>query len=257
MSSIARALLLGLVALAAAGASGAPPTQKRHPATPQPDAQWIALFNGKNLDGWIVGRNNHWVVQDGFITLTRDPDGKEHNGDYLWTKDTYGDFVLELEFKVPERANSGVFLRTSNLKDPVYTGIEVQITNSYGRKALSRGGTAGAIYDCLAPSKNAIRPPGQWNQMQVTCRGSRIVVVLNGQQIIDMDLDRWTEPHRNPDGSKNKFPRALKDFARAGHIGLQDHGLPVWYRKLRIKRLDADTQPPRHQTTQLQRGPAH
>jgi len=164
-------------------------------------------------------------------------DGKEHNADYLWTQETYGDFILELEFRIPEQANSGVFIRTSDLKDPVYTGIEIQVANSYGREQLSRGGTAGAVYDCQAPAKNAVRKPGEWNHARVTCRGSRIGVVLNGEAVVDMDLDRWTEPQKNPDGSKNKFPRAMKDFARVGYIGLQDHGRPVWYRNLRVKRL--------------------
>jgi hypothetical protein len=62
-------------------------------------------------------------------------------------------------------------------------------------------------------------------------------VVLNGKQILEMDLDRWTEVRRNPDGTPNKYRRALKDYAREGHIGLQDHGRPVWYRRIRIKRL--------------------
>ena len=65
-----------------------------------------------------------------------------------------------------------------------------------------------------------------------------MAVGLNGEQVIDMDLSRWTKPHTNPDGTSNKFPRALKDFARKGHIGLQDHGLPVWYRNIKIRRLD-------------------
>jgi len=208
------------------------------PAAASENDGFVSLFDGKDLSAWTMGPDKSWVVEEGLITLRREMDGREHNADYLWTKETYGDFVLELEFKVPERANSGVFLRTSDLGDPVYTGIEVQVSNSYGRDTLSRGGTAGAIYDCLAPTKNAVKQPGEWNQYRITCRGGKITVVLNGQQVIDMDLDRWTEPNKNPDGTPNKFPRALKDFARRGYVGLQDHGRPVWYRNIRIKRLD-------------------
>ena len=220
-------------------AAGQPAAPRGYPA-PREDG-FASLFDGKDLSGWIAGAEKSWVVEDGVIVLRREFDAKEHNADYLWTKDTYGDFILELEFKIPERANSGVFLRTTDLKDPVYTGMEIQIANSYGQKGLSRGSTAGAIYDCLAPTKNTIRKPGQWNQLRVTCKGPKITVVLNGEQILDMDLDRWTQPNKNPDGSPNKFPRALKDFARAGHVGLQDHGLPVWYRNVRIQRLQQRT----------------
>jgi hypothetical protein len=202
------------------------------------DSSFVSLFNGRDLTGWLTGPDNAWVVEEGVLTLKREFDGQEHNLDYLWTREAYGDFILELEFRIPERANSGVFIRTADLKDPVYTGIEVQVANSYGQKNTNRGGTAGAIYDCLAPVKNTVKKPGEWNQMRIACRQNKIEVVLNGESIIDMDLDQWTEPHKNPDGSKNKFATALKDFARRGHIGLQDHGRPVWYRNIRIKKLD-------------------
>ena len=223
-----RHLRLAVFAILGASCSGT--------AAPGGDG-FVALWNGKDLSGWKTGPDNAWVVEDGVLTLKNRTDGKEHNADYLWTKESYGDFILELEFKIPEQANSGLFFRTSDLKDPVYTGIEMQVANSFGREQLSKTGTAGAMYDCQAPSKNAVRNPGEWNQVRLTCRGSRIEVVLNGEPVIDMDLGRWTEAQKNPDGSKNKFPRAMKDFARSGHIGLQDHGRPVWYRNLRIKRL--------------------
>ncbi len=198
---------------------------------------FVELFNGRNLDGWQVGPDNAWVVSDGVLTVQRDFDGQEHNQDYLWTQQQYGDFELELEFKVADDTNSGVYLRTADRQDPVYTGIEVQVANSFGRSELSRTSTAGAIYDCEAPGRNPLKPPGEWNRYVITCQGPHIRVSLNDQQIIDMNLDQWTTPHRNPDGSDNKFGTALKDFARSGHVGLQDHGRPVWYRNIRIKRL--------------------
>ncbi len=198
---------------------------------------FVTLFDGKNLDGWTMGPDRSWKVVDGEIRLQREFDGKEHNLDYLWTKQQYGDFVLTLEFKIPERANSGVFLRTADLKDPVYTGIEVQVSNSYGRREWGKGNCAGAIYDCLEPSANPVYQPGTWNRYTITCEGPKIKVVLNDQEVIHMDLDQWTQPHQNPDGSKNKFATPLRNFARTGYIGLQDHGREVAYRNVRVKRL--------------------
>ena len=63
--------------------------------------------------------------------------------------------------------------------------------------------------------------------------------MLNGELVSEADLDQWTEVRKNPDGTANKFTRPLKEFARTGYIGLQDHGTPVWYRNIRVKRLDA------------------
>ncbi|MFV2065398.1 MAG: family 16 glycoside hydrolase [Pirellulales bacterium] len=219
------------------GAGPAPPT-KAEAATGVGDKGWVTLFDGTSLDHWQTGPDRSWVVEDGAIALQREFDGKEHNLDYLWTRKPYRDFVLDIEFKVPQKANSGVFLRTSDLKDPVYTGLELQVTNSYGRPTLTRGGTVGAMYDLKAPKADAAKPAGQWNTCRVTCRGPHIVVEVNGRKVNELDLDQWTEPHKNPDGSKNKFPRAIKDFSRRGYIGLQDHGRPVWYRNIRIQPLD-------------------
>ncbi len=205
-------------------------------STPAGDG-FVPLFNGTDLGGWQAEPGSNWVVENGVIALNGKTDGQEHNGAYLWTREAYGDFILDLEFKIPERANSGIFLRTSDLRDPVYTDLEVQVANSHGKADLSRTGTAGALYDLQAPSKNPLRAPGEWNHVRVECRGARVAVTLNGEAVVDADLDRWTQTGQNPDGSKNKFKRPLKEFARRGHIGLQDHGRPVWYRNVRIKAL--------------------
>ena len=78
---------------------------------------------------------------------------------------------------------------------------------------------------------------GQWNCMVITAKANKIQIVLNGERIIDMDLDKWTEAHKNPDGTRNKFNTAYKDMPRVGHIGFQYHGHPVWYRNIKIKTL--------------------
>ena len=151
----------------------------------------------------------------------------------IWTKERFGNFVLDLEFKT--EGNSGVFFRTDDPKDCVQTGFEMQV---YKTAKTPNKHSCGALYDAQAPSEEMAKD-GQWNHVTITAIDSKIKIVLNGEQIINMDLNRWTEPGRNPDKekSKNKFRTALKDFKREGHVGLQDHGANVWYRKVRIKPL--------------------
>lgn len=202
--------------------------------------QCVTYFNevagSLNPSGWqnlLKNDLSNATYNDGSWTM----DGGElawHGGGYIWTKERYGDFILDLEYRVSEGANSGVFFRTADLEDIVHTGIEVQIHETTDG---SKYGACGAIYDCLAPSKNVAKKAGEWNHYTITCKANRITVVLNGEQIIDMDLNRWTEPHQNPDGTKNKFKTAYRDMAREGHIGFQDHGQPVWFRNLKIKEI--------------------
>ena len=149
----------------------------------------------------------------------------------IWTKDRFGDFVLELEFKT--EGNGGIFIRTDDPRDCVQTGIEMQVYRPVERPGKR---SCGAIYDALAPTKEMTKD-GEWNHVIITAVDNKINIVLNGEQIIDMDLNRWAEPHKNPDESKNKFRTALKDFKRQGYIGFQDHGANVWFRNVRIKRL--------------------
>jgi hypothetical protein len=64
-----------------------------------------------------------------------------------------------------------------------------------------------------------------------------ITVEHNGEKITDMDMDQWSEPSINPDGTKNKFKYAWKDMPHKGHIGLQDHGGKIWFRHIKLKSL--------------------
>ena len=183
------------------------------------------LFNGTDFTGWQTAAGQPvtkgWVAKDGAMV-------RESAVGDIWTKDRFGDFVLELEFKAS--GNSGVFIRTDNPKDNVQTGIEIQVDTPAAKPDKH---SVGALYDLVAPTKDNTKKD-DWNKMVVTARGSKIVVDINGEKVNEMDLDKWTEGGKNPDGSKNKFKTALKDFKREGHIGLQDHGAAVSYRNLRI-----------------------
>ena len=191
------------------------------------DCKWTVLFDGTDLSSWDNGAGGApgagWTIEDGVVTR------KEQAG-YIWTKEKYGDFVLELEYNT--KGNSGLFFRTGNPRDCVQTGLEMQIHLPVDQP---NRGSVGSIYDAVAPSKNAAVEG--WNKVVLTAKGSRITIVLNGEQIVDADLDQWTEAGKNPDGSPNKYRTALKDFPREGHVGLQEHGDVVSFRNIRIRPL--------------------
>ena len=182
----------------------------------------------KDLSDAVGGE--HWAWENGELVA------KTH--DTLWTKESYGNFVLDLDFKVIKESNSGVFLRSGNTKD-VLAALEIQVhENTDG----SKYGMVAAIYDVCPPKKNMAKPVGEWNHFTITCKDSLVIVVFNGEEVIHAELNDWPEKGKNPDGTPNKFRIPLKEFVRKGPIGLQGlHGkaqAPVWYRNLKIKSLD-------------------
>ena len=193
--------------------------------------EWISLFDGQTLDGWsTTGKAEGWVVEDGSIACLA------QDGKYLYTLEQYENFVLSIDFKIAEKTNSGIFFRWSDLNDPVHTGIEIQVFDSYGQETLDTH-TCGAIYDMVAPSSNPSKLAGEWNNIIITSIPNRITVEKNGVPIAEMDVDQWNQAGKNADGSKNKFKYAWKDLPQKGHIGLQDHGDRVWFREVKIKLL--------------------
>lgn len=185
-------------------------------------AKWNSVF-APDLSNADL-KPGSWVLKEGVLI-------RKGEGD-IWTKKTYRDFILHFEFKVDKGTNSGVFLRAA--EHTWLPWVEVQIMDSFG-KPVDRRDTCGAIYDILAPEVNAVRPAGQWNQMTIVASGPAIQVILNGQPVIEMNLNDWTEAGKNPDGSNNKFNIAYKDLPPEGFLGFQDHGYPIEYRNLKIK----------------------
>ncbi len=187
------------------------------------------LFDGSSLAAWRF-RDGGWVIDaQGQMSLAK-------GSGYIWTREPYENFILDLEVKVSPGCNSGVFFRTAP-DNPAQGGFEIQLLDT-AAKPIAGKHDSGALYDASAPLTNAMKPAGEWNRMVVICDGPLIQVILNGQVIQDLNIDHWDSPNRNPDGSENKFGTALKELPRRGHIGFQDHGTPLWYRNVRVKPLD-------------------
>ena len=159
--------------------------------------------------------------------------GAKANGD-LWTKESYGDFVVSLEFRTAEKSNSGVFLRSTDIVDWLQNSIEVQILQGDEDKPVH---LVGSIFDVAAPARQVPITPGEWYRYVITAKGNTITVVLNGEEVNKVNLDLWKDAGRNPDGTANKFTKAYKDMGRSGRVGLQDHGTPIEFRNLFIERL--------------------
>jgi hypothetical protein len=192
------------------------------------DAEWQSLTDG-TLAGWeTVGDADAWRPTDrGVVCAGGD-------GGYLYTEREYDDFELELEFRLTEGANSGVFVWLSNPQDPVNTGLELQLLDT---PDVEEPGThdCGALYDMVPPSSMPLSPAGEWNEFRVVCEGSRLTEALNGVEVVDADLDRWDTAGENPDGSANKFEYAWAELPHEGHVALQDHGDEVAFRDLRLR----------------------
>ena len=217
-------LLMGIVLLLRGLVWGQAAPKGGHPDT----TGWKDLFVPYLANA--VVNPGAWVMEDGELSAK--------DGSTIWTKESYGNFVLDLEFKVSKGANSGVFLRAGDIKD-VLSAFEIQIhENTDGTKY----GMVGALYDAKPPGKNMAKPVGEWNRYTITFQDSRLSLVFNGEQVMNIDLNDWSEAHKNPDGTQNKFAIPLKDFARAGPVGLQGlHGrerAPVWFRNMKIKVLN-------------------
>jgi len=175
---------------------------------------YLPIFNGHSVDGWktVNPNDKSWSAADGVLACS----GSE--GSYIYNVHKYGDFSLRLKYRIAPNGNSGVFLRVGDINDFPGSGTEVQILDSYGGEPSKAG--AGAIYDLIAPSKNMARPADQWNQFQISCWKGRLVIVMNGEKIIDTAIDQYDK---------------LKRLPAEGYLGLQNHHSRVEFRDISVK----------------------
>lgn len=199
-------------------------------------ADWQTLFDGRDLSAWrIFGKPVDapitWTVQDGAL-------GWQKGGGNLMTKESYADFELALEWKISPGGNSGVMFRVDpNGDKPPQTGPEIQILDDAKHKdGKGELTSAGSLYALYPRAKAAAKPVGEWNTMRLRVQGGRVQHWLNGELVVEAEIGS-ADWNQRVDASK--FAKFQQKFGKvpSGPILLQDHGDPVWFRNIRIRRL--------------------
>jgi hypothetical protein len=201
---------------------------------------FVSLFDGQTLNGWrFVGKaGEEYRVRDGAIVAEKGVHGN------LFTEKSYADFVLRFDFMCADPgANNGLGIRAPLDGDAAYVGMELQILEESGAEAkfgkLRPEQFHGSVYDVFAAKRGAMKPVGQWNTQEVVAQGRHIKVSVNGQVILDVNLNDVKDIAK-----LQKHPGL---FREAGHIGFLGHDDHVEFRNIRIKELprtEADNVPP-------------
>jgi hypothetical protein len=184
------------------------------------------LFNGTNLDGWIDNNNQYEVIDGGIIR------SKPRGGGNLYTKDRFANFIFRFDVKMTPNANNGVGIRTELVGDSSFTvGKEIQILDDSGSEYtnLAPYQYHGSIYGVVPAKRGSLKPVGEWNTMEIICDGTRIMVTVNSQVIVDAKVDEIKEFM-----DKRDHPGLLKND---GHLAFLGHSTEVQFRNLRILTL--------------------
>ena len=209
---------------------------------------WILLFDGKTSAGWKSAKGKDfpttgWEIKGGMITVLGS-EGKESaaGGDIITTA-KYSDFILDVDFKITEGANSGIkYFVDPEINKGVGSsiGLEFQILDDakHPDAKLGKNGnrTISSLYD-LIPAAATKKPAdiGKWNTARIVSQGKHVEHWLNGEKVVEYERGS-SEYKALVAGSKYQ---KYKDFGELteGHILLQDHGNTVSFRNIKIKSL--------------------
>jgi len=204
---------------------------------------WHRLFDGSSLAAWKGYRTD--AVPSGWKIVSKEL-VKDEPVEDLVTRDQFGDFELELEWKIGKAGNSGIFYR--GIEDPDYagelgtdrlymTGPEYQLLDDIdARDNKTRLTCAGAAYGLYPSPAGHLKPVGEWNQTRIVARGAHVEHWLNGVKLLEYELwsADWTAKV-----AATKFSAWPKfGLAKRGHIGLQgDHEGSLGFRNIRIREV--------------------
>lgn len=201
-------------------------------------AGWRLLFDGETPAGWRGYRQEGfpagWRVEEGTLHFPGSEAAGGAGGDII-TVERFADFELALEWRLAPRGNSGIFIRVQETPGWSWeTGPEMQVLDdpAYGPD-LPPEERAGSNYALHAPAVDVLRPAGHWNAVRIVVHGAHVEHWMNGAHLLSYELlsEDWERRV-----AASKFA-AMPGYGRSreGHLGLQDHGDPVWYRNIRVR----------------------
>ena len=212
-------------------------TTALHAADTKSAGEWRTLFDGKSTAGWRGYKSPDvpagWAAKDGVLIK----DGKTRSAD-LVTKDQYGDFELEFDWKLAPGGNAGVLYRGTEEYDHIYwSAPEYQLLDDIkGADNKSRLTSAGAAYAILPSPAGHVKPVGEWNRARIVVKGNHVEHWLNGVKLLEYEFGSadWTAKVQ---ASKFKdWPNYGK--SKRGYIALQgDHEGSLAFRNIRIREL--------------------
>jgi hypothetical protein len=236
---ISSVLILGLAASCGSN-SGA----KKDAAA---DEGFVSLFDGKTTTGWrgynkTAFPSEGWEVVDGTLHVIESGTGEAGNGGDIIYDKKFSNFELELEWKISEGGNSGIFILAQEIPDEqIYkSSPEMQILDNdrHPDAKLGENGNrqAGSLYDLIPAVPQNAKPAGEWNQVRILVYDGTVVFTQNGANVVEFHL--WTDDWKKMVGnSKFKDWEWFINTAKEGYIGLQDHGDDTWFRNIRIKEM--------------------
>jgi hypothetical protein len=198
-------------------------------------SSWIPLFDGTSLKNWRGYKSNAvpagWRVVDGALV-------KDGSVGDIMTNDEFGDFELELDWKIGEAGNSGILYRGTEEYDHIYwSAPEYQLLDDVkGADNKTRLTCAGAAYAVYPSTPGHLKPVGEWNATRIVARGAHVEHWLNGVKVVEYEL--WS-PDWEAKVKSSKFA-AWPNYGRAksGHIALQgDHAGSLGFRNIRIREV--------------------
>ena len=189
-----------------------------------PPAGFTSLFNGRDLAGWNYDGSGNWRVEKGLLFydgLGWEPMPDTISTQNLRTEKEYGDFILQIDWKIAKDGNSGIVLRPDYEDYHEFEEVQVEIwdrTSELYSSPLGSGGIVTYTVEERKPLRTADRPVGEWNHFEIRLENDKVTVHLNDQLVLD--------------GFAAQFNRSR------GPIVLEHHGPPLWFKNIYIKELN-------------------